>query len=140
MEKRRVTDVPAQTMTRPDMEGLSVRDVIDSHGCGSSKVVLHFGEIPSGKGHALHRHPNSEEAMYVLKGSGTCVGESGNRIPLAEGDALYIGRGEWHGVRNDSDRPLNLLVVLGGVGSYEDAGYELAEGTSREPTAETRAT
>jgi len=139
VEKRCVREVAEHVMDRPDMEGLRVRDVIDRHGCGSKGVVLHFGEIPAGKEHQLHRHPNSEEAMYVLKGSGVCTGEGGASVPVAEGDAVYIRQGEWHGVRNDSDRPLNLLVVLGGVGSYEDAGYELlTAGAGQQPPTGSR--
>jgi quercetin dioxygenase-like cupin family protein len=54
--------------------------------------------------HLLHRHPNAEQIMYVLEGACLALSEGG-AMRLGEGDAVFIAPGEWHGVRNDSDRP-----------------------------------
>lgn len=126
MKKRAVWEMAAQEMDQPDMAGLRVRDAIDREATGATGVVLHFGEVPPGREHVLHRHPSSEEAMYVLEGSCLCLGE-GDSERVRAGDAVYIGRNEWHGVRNDTDGTVRLLVVLGGVGSYAEAGYELRD-------------
>jgi quercetin dioxygenase-like cupin family protein len=42
--------------------------------------------------------------MYVLEGACLALSEGG-AMRLGEGDAVFIAQGEWHGVRNDSDRP-----------------------------------
>jgi quercetin dioxygenase-like cupin family protein len=73
--------------------------------------------------HLLHRHPNAEQIMYVLEGS--CLGLSeGEPVRLKESDAVFIPQGEWHGVRNDTDRPAVTLVIYAGAGTLEEAGYE----------------
>jgi quercetin dioxygenase-like cupin family protein len=76
--------------------------------------------------HELHRHPNCEEVVYVLQGSGLHL-QDGDPVRVEQGDALYIGRGEWHGFHNDTDRITSLIGVYGGVGSLEEAGYETVE-------------
>ncbi len=43
---------------------------------------------------------------------------------LNKGDAVFIAQGEWHGVRNDTDRPAVTLVIYAGAGSLAEAGYE----------------
>jgi quercetin dioxygenase-like cupin family protein len=45
-------------------------------------------------------------------------------VRLNEGDAVYIVQGEWHGVRNDTDRSAVTLVIYAGAGTLEEAGYE----------------
>jgi quercetin dioxygenase-like cupin family protein len=80
-------------------------------------------ELPPGKVHLLHRHPNAEQIMYVLEGSCLALSE-GESVRLNEGDAVFIAQGEWHGVRNDTDQPAVTLVFYAGAGTLEEAGYE----------------
>ena len=123
MKVRNIQDVAAQVMTRPDQEGLIVRNVINKEDAGASRIILLSSELPPGKVHLLHRHPNAEQIMYVLEGSCLALSE-GEPVRLEEGDAVFIAQGEWHGVRNDTDRPAVTLVIYAGAGTLEDAGYE----------------
>jgi quercetin dioxygenase-like cupin family protein len=120
---RNVGDVDAQVMTKSDQEGLIVRNVVNKTNIGGRKIILLSSEIPSGKVHLLHRHPNAEQIMYVLQGSCLALSE-GEPVRLKEGDAVFIAQGEWHGVRNDTDRPAVTLVIYAGAGTLEEAGYE----------------
>ena len=110
-------------MTKPDQEGLIVRNVINRDVAGARRIILLSSELPPGKVHLLHRHPNAEQIMYVLKGSCTALSE-GEPVRLKEGDAVFIAQGEWHGVRNDTDEPALTLVIYAGAGTLEEAGYE----------------
>ncbi len=110
-------------MTTPDQEGLIFRNVINKDDAGARGIILLSSEIPPGKVHLLHRHPNAEQIMYVLEGSCLALSE-GEPVRLKEGDAVFIAKGEWHGVRNDTDRPAVTLVVYSGAGILEEAGYE----------------
>ena len=110
-------------MTKPDQEGLIVRNVINKEDAGASRIILLSSELPPGKVHLLHRHPNAEQIMYVLEGSCLALSE-GEPVRLNEGDAVFIAQGEWHGVRNDTDRPAVTLVIYAGAGTLEEAGYE----------------
>ena len=110
-------------MTKPDQEGLIVRNVVNKDDTGGRKIILLTSEIPSGKVHLLHRHPNAEQIMYVLQGSCLALSE-GEPVRLKEGDAVFIAQGEWHGVRNETDRLAVTLVIYAGAGTLEEAGYE----------------
>jgi quercetin dioxygenase-like cupin family protein len=121
---RNIHDVAAQLMTRPDQEGLIVRNVINKVDAGATSMILLSSELPPGTVHLLHRHPNAEQIMYVLKGSCVALSEGGS-VRLKEGDAVFIGRSEWHGVSNEGgERSALTLVIYSGAGSLEEAGYE----------------
>ena len=123
MQIRNIGDVEAQVMTKSDQKGLIVRNVVNKDNTGGRKIILLSSEIPSGKVHLLHRHPNAEQIMYVLQGSCLALSE-GEPVRLKEDDAAFIAQGEWHGVRNDTDRPAVTLVIYAGAGTLEEAGYE----------------
>ncbi len=124
MEIRNIRDAASQVMTRPDQEGLIVRNVINKDDAGARRIILLSSELPPGKVHLLHRHPNAEQIMYILEGSCLALSE-GESVRLSEGDAVFIAQGEWHGVRNDTDRPAVTLVIYAGAGTLEEAGYEV---------------
>jgi quercetin dioxygenase-like cupin family protein len=123
VEIRNGRDVVGQVMTKPDQEGLIVKDIINRDVAGARRIILLSSELPPGKVHLLHRHPNAEQIMYVLEGACLALSESGT-MRLSEGDAVFIAQGEWHGVRNESERPVVTLVIYAGAGTLEEAGYE----------------
>jgi quercetin dioxygenase-like cupin family protein len=123
MEIRNIRNVTPQVMTKPDQEGLIVRDIINRDVAGAHRIILISSELPPGRVHLLHRHPNAEQIMYVLKGSCTALSE-GEPVRLREGDAVFIAQGEWHGIRNDTDESAVTLVIYAGAGTLEEAGYE----------------
>jgi len=47
---------------------------------------------------------------------------------LEAGDVVFIEQSEWHGLKNDTERPATTLVVYADAGSSEEAGYELYQG------------
>jgi quercetin dioxygenase-like cupin family protein len=120
---RNIRDVAAEVMTKPDQEGLIVRNVVNKDDTGARRMIMLSSELPPGKVHLLHRHPNAEQIMYVLEGSCLALTED-EPARLHEGDAVFIAQDEWHGVRNDTDRPAVTLVIYAGAGSLEEAGYE----------------
>ena len=123
MEIRNIRDAAAQVMTKADQEGLIVKNVINRDDTGARRTILLSSELPSGKVHLLHRHPNAEQIMYVLEGSCLALSE-GEPVRLKEGDAVFIAQGEWHGVRNDTEKPAVTLIIYAGAGTLEEAGYE----------------
>ena len=124
VEIRNVRDVAAQVMTKPDQESLIVRNIVNKDATGACRIILLSSELPPGKEHLLHRHPNAEQIMYVLEGSCLALSE-GERVRLKEGgDTVFIAQGEWHGVRNDTDEPTVTLVIYAGAGTLKEAGYE----------------
>lgn len=128
MEKRstRMSPEDATVRERPGWEGLRVWWLISREATGATGLVFNVTEFPAGKVHEVHRHPNCEEALYLLKGSGLHLSE-GEPVRQDEGEVVFIERGEWHGFMNDTDEPTTVIAVFGGVGSYQEAGYEVLE-------------
>ena len=80
MEIRNGRDVAGQVMTKPDQEGLIVKNIIDKHVAGARGIILLSSELPPGKVHLLHRHPNAEQIMYVLEGACLALSEGGRSV------------------------------------------------------------
>lgn len=60
-----------------------------------------------GSGISVHAHDFDDEAFFVHRGAGVfLLGE--RRVPVAEGDVVFVPRGAWHGFENRS--PDTLLV------------------------------
>lgn len=133
MQKRSQQNTPEdpQATTRPDTEGTHVWWLVNEETVGSRRGVVVLTEIPPGRRHVLHRHPNCEQATYVLSGVGLHL-TVGDAVRQAAGDAVYVEPGEWHGFENDSEETVTLVMLYGGVGSREEAGYELHEATGSE--------
>lgn len=69
-----------------------------------------YGLLP-GQEQKGHVHAGSDKVYYVLAGTGTFTVD-GNERQLAAGNAVFAPAGASHAVRNDSQEPLSLLVVM----------------------------
>ena len=80
-----------------------------------SRVTFRVVEIPVAKpGETLrgpHLHHGYEECMYVLKGTGTTLSESGD-LPVKAGDVVLVPPEEKHVTRNTGSEPLVLLCFF----------------------------
>jgi uncharacterized cupin superfamily protein len=66
--------------------------------------------VPPGYFVPPHRHETDDELLYVMEGSLTLIGETGEHAAPA-GTCARFGRGDLHGYRNDSDATVKLLVM-----------------------------
>ena len=84
-------------------------------GAIGSKVTFRIAEIavpkPGDPPRGPHLHDGFEECIYVLKGTGTTVAESGE-IPIKPGDIVLIPPNEKHMTRNTGTEPLVLLCFF----------------------------
>ncbi len=80
-----------------------------------SRVTVRIAEIPVPKAgdrpRGPHLHDGFEECIYVLKGSGVSVSESGE-FPIGPGDIVLIPPNEKHMTRNTGTEPLVLLCFF----------------------------
>jgi oxalate decarboxylase/phosphoglucose isomerase-like protein (cupin superfamily) len=83
---------------------------------------LTFGEVilMPGKGHDRHDHPDSEEILYVLSGSGEQMIDDNEPFAFGPGDTVHIPAGLFHSTLNTGWGPLRLLAV------YNPGGAEKA--------------
>ena len=103
---------------------MRVQFLIDAARAGSDQLVVGRTVIPPGGRHDRHLHPNADEFLVVLSGSGRIYTDEGDE-PAGAGDVVFTPRGHWHGFDNTSERDALLLWGWSGAGSLEAAGYEL---------------
>lgn len=121
-----IGDVPLARGLREE-EGwvdMRVQFLIDAAGAGSENLVVGRTVLPAGARHERHLHPNADEFLVVLRGSGEIYTDEGEE-PAGQGDVVFTPRGHWHGFNNTTDDEVLLFWGWSGAGSLEAAGYEL---------------
>jgi quercetin dioxygenase-like cupin family protein len=121
-----VADVPVEGGLRRD-EGwvdMQVQFLIDERSAGSGRLVVGRTVLPPGARHERHAHPNADEFLVVMSGSGTVYTEEGEE-PSTAGDAIFTPAGLVHGFNNVSDVDVLLIWGWSGAGSLDEAGYVL---------------
>lgn len=80
--------------------------------------------LPAGEGHARHNHPDADEIIFVVAGSGEQMldDETGAAIrhEIRPGSTVYVPRARFHATLNTGEEPMTLFVV------YSPAGPERA--------------
>jgi len=120
--------VPLEQGLRED-EGwvdMRVQFLIDERTAGSEKLVVGRTVLPPGARHERHRHPNCNEFLIVMSGSGEIYTDAGTE-PSRAGDVVFTPAGHWHGFNNTSDEDVLLIWGWEGAGSLDAAGYELPD-------------
>jgi len=87
-------------------------------GANLTEVAPHSVSFP------MHYHCATEEAIYVVRGSGIArIGEA--RVPVGPGDwiAHPVGPEHAHQMINDGDEPLVYLCVSANVAKVDVVGY-----------------
>ena len=89
---------------------------------GSSNLAMGTQQVTTGAGIPVHRHLQTDEAFYVLSGSGTFLL---NDVPtqIEPGATLFIPRNTWHGFENHDHELLLLWIVTpaGFEGFFRDS-------------------
>lgn len=106
---------------------MQVQFLIDERTAGTGELVVGRTVLPPGARHERHRHPNCDEFLVVMGGSGEIYTDDG-REPARAGDVVFTPAGHWHGFDNTSDSEVLLIWGWRGAGSLEAAGYELPPG------------
>ena len=122
-----VDDVPLEQGLRED-EGwvdMQVQFLIDSR-AGSDQLVVGRTVLKPGARHERHLHPNCDEFLVVMSGSGEIHTNTG-REPSKAGDVIFTPRGNWHGFDNTGDEDVLLIWGWSGAGSLEAAGYAIPD-------------
>ncbi|GAA4887533.1 cupin domain-containing protein [Streptomonospora salina] len=83
---------------------------------------LTFGEVVlnPGRGHDRHNHPDAEEVLYVLSGTGRQMLDDADPFDISAGDVVYVPRGVFHSTVNTGWTPMRLIAV------YNPGGAEAA--------------
>ena len=115
--------IAAEDAKELGLPGRVSREIV-SGARGSRAVTLRRVEIPvergAGPGRGHHAHPDCEECIHVLSGTGLFCTEDEER-PLRPGDTVLVPPGERHHTRNTGREPLELLCFfpVGELGTAE---------------------
>ena len=116
-----VRDVPPLKLSAAD--GWSVSDFrmpIGSH-TGSPNAQF-WAKLAPGDVHHKHRFDHCEVLYYVIAGEGI-AGAAGKTDRVRGGHSHFIPRGIEHFLANTGTETLEVIGVLTGAGSLEQAGY-----------------
>ena len=90
-------------------------------GVSPTVSLMHVVLLP-GQGHERHNHPDADEILYVLSGSGEQMVDDKPPFAVRAGDTIYIPIAIYHSTINTGWEPLVLLAI------YNPGGAERALG------------
>jgi quercetin dioxygenase-like cupin family protein len=131
--KLSLDDVPIDDSLPPaegwgdETRDMEVRWIVTDRTVGAEHHVVGLTVFKPGARHHPHRHPNAEEAQYLIQGQGLArVGDKD--IEQRAGDTVFVPRGEWHGFEATGEGDTIMIWTYGGAASLEHAGYERQDG------------
>jgi oxalate decarboxylase/phosphoglucose isomerase-like protein (cupin superfamily) len=82
-------------------------------------AALTFGEVvmQPGEGHGRHNHPDAEELLYVLSGTGEQTIDGEPPFQVGPGDVIYIPKAVYHSTANTGWSPMHVLALYNPGGS-----------------------
>ncbi len=86
-------------------------------GDSANVSLMHVVLLP-GQGHERHNHPDADEILYVLAGTGEQMVDDDQTFEVRAGHTVWIPMGAFHSTLNTGWEPLSLLA------SYAPAGAE----------------
>lgn len=108
---------------RDDMESRELANCHDGEGALDWTSVLgkpetegrhlrffHDDILPPGASIGVHRHEHDEEYYFIVSGKGTMTLDGEEHV-VGPGDITAVYSGGEHGLRNDGDGDLRVLVI-----------------------------
>jgi mannose-6-phosphate isomerase-like protein (cupin superfamily) len=87
------------------------KELVNHQIAGAKKVKVKITEYLPGHAHKNHVHPNQEEVIFVLSGTGMTQTQEEKR-KIGPGMVIFIGAGESHTTWNLSEtEPLRVIVI-----------------------------
>src|SRR3712207_2519884 len=85
---------------------------------GAGVSMMHVLLLP-GKGHERHNHPDADEILYVLAGTGDQMVDDTDTFPVRARDTVWVPKGAYHSTLNTGYEPMVLLAVYAPAGAEE---------------------
>lgn len=100
--------IPRDSFEFADLPGRQAADPLRDMPTASSARYVTLAHSPD---RTAHRHPHSEEVVYVVAGRGH-VWIDGTRHPVSAGDVVHIPTGAAHATVPDPDAPMELMCFF----------------------------
>jgi oxalate decarboxylase/phosphoglucose isomerase-like protein (cupin superfamily) len=79
-------------------------------GVSDNVSLMHVVLLP-GQGHERHNHPDADEILYVLSGTGEQMVDDTTTFEVRPGHTVWIPKAAFHSTRTTGWEPLVLLAV-----------------------------
>ena len=79
-------------------------------GVSDNVSLMHVVLLP-GQGHERHNHPDADEILYVLSGTGEQMVDDTATFEVRPGQTIWIPKAAFHSTVNTGWEPLVLLAV-----------------------------
>ena len=97
---------------------------------GAKQLTILEARLLPGKGHDFHKHPNQEEALFVVAGEVEQWVDRQKQI-LKPGDAVFVPADMVHASFNIGKGEARILAIFGP--SIGDSGFEAVDMTQAAP-------
>lgn len=87
---------------------------------GGADLTLGEVVVLPGVGHDRHNHPDAEEVLYVLSGTGLQMVDDGEPYEVRAGDVIYIPKGVYHSTHNTGWEPMRVIALYNPGGSEKE--------------------
>ena len=97
---------------------------VDRRNGGAPEFVMMTEDIPPGQAISPHRHPHSDEIIFIHGGTGL-ASLAGRQANVAAGATIYMPRNAVVGLRNTGTEPLSIVAIFSRPG-YEEYLREIS--------------
>ena len=87
-------------------------------GDSANVSLMHVVLLP-GQGHERHNHPDADEILYVLAGTGEQMVDDDQTFAVRAGHTVWIPMGAFHSTLNTGWEPLSLLAIYAPSGAEQ---------------------
>lgn len=105
---------------------------VDGRNGGAPEFVMLTEDIPPGQAIPAHRHPHSDEIIFVHGGTGL-ASLAGRQAAVTTGATIYMPRNTVVGLRNAGAEPLKIVAIFSQPG-YEEYLREISVPEGQKPT------
>jgi len=105
---------------------------VDRRNGGAPEFVMLTEDIPPGQAIPLHRHPHSDEIIFIHGGTGLAT-LGGRETTVSAGDTIYMPRNIVVGLRNTGGEQLKIAAFFSKPG-YEEYLREITVPEGQDPT------
>ena len=105
---------------------------VDRRNGGAPEFVMLTEDIPPGQAISPHRHPHSDEIIFIHGGTGL-ASLAGRQATVSTGATIYMPRNTVVGLRNTGTGPLKIVAIFSQPG-YEEYLREISVPEGQIPT------
>lgn len=105
---------------------------VDQRNGGAPEFVMLTEDIPPGQAISPHRHPHSDEIIFIHGGTGL-ASLGGRHATVGSGATIYMPRNTVVGLRNTGTEPLRIVAIFSQPG-YEEYLREISVPEGQRPT------